>query len=198
MNESPFTPPKAGFPLTSSRSRAEEGSPSAGQRCLLIGGPKHGEHLYIPDDLDRWELVESNLLAGLDYSKLDSRYQGNVYVRDRKLSGALGREVFTHNVINGPTHGSDILPNLVGALNKVEAADKALRAKQQIVSDRNKEITLAAATIKTLNSRVDESEKRLVLLRTLLERIAIDVVWAVDATGKGYQSSIASAESPEA
>lgn len=165
-------------------------------RVLFIGGPKHGEHMDLPIGDDRYELITGNILSGIDYSKHDSRYQGNVYTYDAGLSASMRpvdgakRRVFIHNVIGGPDHGADILPKMVKALVAAEAAEKALQAKQRIVNDRNREIAEVDAEAASLAAKVKEQDEALRNVRIFVERIAGDAVALSLATGKDYTSFV--------
>lgn len=137
--------------------KAEEGGNQT-MRTLLIGGTKHGEYINLPEGQTEWELVESNLLAGLGYSGNDPRYIGNVYALDPTLTSVFAsqhdtkyHQVFTHACLREPENGGRY-PQLLRAETEAhekykrlyEAATDSLdsyRAENEDLEDRLEEVT---------------------------------------------------------
>lgn len=171
-------------------------------RTLFIGGPKHGQLFNLAEGQTEYELVESTVLAGVGRSPSDPRYEGNIYSYDQTLSALLKRnaafsQVFSHAVISDDRHGAEILPKMRRAAADLEAAKDALKAtraaldaKQDIVSDRNREIGDLHAQAIDVAAKHNELLERLRSIRIVLEGVGVGVTQAVAETGYDYESVI--------
>lgn len=165
------------------------------QRTLLIGGPKHGEYMNLAADCEEYNFISDRMLSPgrswNDYpqnaehrykfdSQLTAEYNKGVYPSDRI-------SVFTHHVLwETPDNGGFLSYALSEANKAILEADAKLQEKQEIVKERNKELSLLAADHKEVENALDDATHRLKNLRSQLEAIGMLVGSAMTMTGRDY------------
>lgn len=184
---------------------AEEGGLGS-QRVLLIGGPKHADFVNLAEGQTEYEFTSMKSLLPYDaHSKQDGwnnwpSTATHLYKLDNELSMVLYRgsqrpcNLFTHESLwNTPYQGGFNLHALREALRACEtakadlqAADERLQAKQQIVSDRNREISEFQEKYEKLLELSDNLAHQLLDVRILLEGVGVGVAQAIRATGCDY------------
>lgn len=191
---------------------AEQGG-NQPQRVLLVGGPKHGEFMNLPDGQTEYDFTSSKMLLPPDAHSKDAAWNSfpetasHIYRRDERLSRALvsadGRvrfpyveSVFTHQVLwDTPYQGGFHLH----ALNKAyEALQRAKHEREQgeefedtlkeANNDLKDEVAAFQEKYEKLLSYTHSLEQRLRTVRQNLEGAYQGVSTAIRDTGLSYRS----------
>lgn len=191
------------------------------RRVLFIGGPKHGLGMNLPADQDTYEFVFDKVwdedVSKDQYWRNYPQTASHTYKYDPLLTEAVSGatrlsrtqspylNLFTHQAIWGtPYKGGYLLraiheadKALVKAREDAQKAVETLQAKQEIVSDRNREIDEFQDKYEKLLKYTKGLEENLGAVRMLLEQIGVNVLAAINASGFKYTSAFDPPAQPE-
>lgn len=169
------------------------------QRVLLVGGPKHGEHINLPQGVDGYEFTSSDMLTPYgskpkwpEQRRVD--YSTHWYRRDNRLSTALCREVFTHDVLRADAGGGFLVSSVDALVKLLEEKVESLKAASDLAQSQERIIQERVDDYAELQAENEALLRNMQGIRDVLENPILHLKAAVHLTGCDYESAYPDAD----